>query len=142
MSDTQLDVPKILTERVHQSLTQTEVQLAGLRSKHSRLTFTSITFSAATTLVAGITTVTGPLVGEGIAGWRLACAVAALFAFIATIAGGLLQQSKYEERLARGDQCIGRLKALNVAASTGRKSWDEIGAEFEDLARNYPEYIQ
>ncbi len=142
MPESQIDVQKILTERVNQNLTRLDAQLVRLRRSHARLTITNIGSSAATTLVAGVTTVAGPVIGEGIPGWRLACGVAALFAFIATLAGGLVQQSKYEERLARGDQCLGRLKALNVSIATGRRGWDEIGAEFEDLARTYPEYIQ
>lgn len=138
MSDRQ----NILGQRILESLKYAQAYHDRLGKTNSRLSLTSLASSAAATLVAGVTAVGGPLVGEGIPGWRLACSVAALLGFIATLATGFHQQLKLDERQTLGNQCIGRLKALEVSLATQRKSWDEIGAEYEDITRNYPEWIR
>lgn len=61
----------------------------------------SIVFLAASTLVAAITSAVGPVVGEGVSGWRLACAVAAVFGFVTTLTTGLSQQFQIPDRLAK-----------------------------------------
>jgi hypothetical protein len=131
----------LLAQRVNGSLAKAEQNVTGLRKTNARLVIAGLSSSALATLVAGLTAAAGPLVGTGIPAWRLACVVAAIFAFIATISTGLHQQYKYEERLVEGNQCLGRLKALDVAIMTGRRSWDEISADYEDITRSYPEYL-
>ncbi len=131
----------LFAKRIEQSLAKAELQVKSLRSTNSRLGIASLSSSAVTTVVAGVTAAAGPLVGEGIPAWRSACIVAAIFGLVGTISAGLLQQFKFEERLLQGNQCIGKLKALDVALATGRRSLDEIGLEYEELARQYPEYI-
>lgn len=132
----------LLAQQVRESLSTAQAYNASLGRTNTRLLIASLASSAATTLVAGVTAVAGPLIGEGIPGWRLACSVAALFGFAATLATGYHQQLKLDERLALGNQCIGRLKALDIAIVTSRKSWEEVGTEYEDIVRNYPQWIQ
>jgi hypothetical protein len=132
---------KLLAQHIGQSLAKAEAQVSGLRTKNTRLGVASFSSSAVATLVAGVTALAGPVVGTGIPAWRAACLLAAIFGSVATISAGLIQQLKFEERVQHGTQCIGRLKALNVAVTTGRRSWDEIGADYEDLAQSYPEYV-
>lgn len=141
MAAEQSENQKLLVQHIGQSLAKAEAEVANLRSKNNRLGVAGFGSSAVATLVAGVTAVAGPVVGEGVPAWRAACLLAAIFAFIATLSAGLLQQLKFEERVQQGSQCIGRLKALNVAIATGRRSWDEIGADYEDLAQAYPEFI-
>jgi len=131
-----------LAHRVHESLQKAEAYYARLRKMSTRLLASSIIGSAATTLVTGITAAQGPLVGEDIAGWRLACIIGAVLGFTTTVCLGLNQQLKIGDRLSTGDQCAGRLKALDVAIVVGSRSWDEITKEYEDIVRTYPEPIR
>ncbi len=50
----------------------------------------------------------------------LVAALAAVFSFIATVCSALRKQS--DERLAQGNECVGRLMALDVAFATGHLS--------------------
>ena len=76
------------------------------------------------------------------AGWRLACIVAAIFAFAATICTALTTQLKFDERLAQGNQCVGRLKALEVAIATKIENWDEATKEYREILRAYTEFTE
>jgi len=114
---------------------------AGLRKTNRRLLVTSITSSAGSTLAAGVTAVTGPLIGAGIPGWRTACIVAALLAFISTITAGINQQLRYGERVSRGDQCVGKLQSLELTLSSGSSDWQVIATEYREIARRYPEFV-
>ncbi len=130
-----------LTRRVKDSLEQAEKRVSNLRENNTRLIMTGIASSAGSTLVAGVTAATGPLVGTGDAGWRLACIVAAVFAFVATVSTGLKQQLKFSDRLAKGAQCVGKLRALDVTITTGDQNWQEIADEYKEIAKTYPEFI-
>jgi hypothetical protein len=130
-----------LTKRVGASLRKAESMASDLRKGNTRLLVASMVSSAIVTLVAGITSAQGPVIGEGIPGWRAACIVAAAFGLISTITTGLNQQLKMSDRLSEGTLCVGRLKSLDVTITTGSKSWEEIVREFEEIAKTHPEYI-
>lgn len=130
-----------LTQRVKASLQKAEESVAGLRTTNTRLIVAGVVSSAAATLVAGITAANGPVLGDGIPGWRAACIVAALFAFVSTVSTGVSQQLKFNERLTEGTQCVGQLRSLEVAMATGNRDWDETVEEYEEIAKSYPEFI-
>jgi hypothetical protein len=133
---------QVLAQHVQNSLAKAEADVNGLGKRNMRMIVTGLSSSAAATLVAGVTAAGGPVVGTGIPGWRLACSVAAILAFIATVVTGVQQQLKYEERLVNGNQCVGRLRALDVALTTGSRSMEDIVKEYEDIAKNYPDFIE
>jgi hypothetical protein len=127
---------------VKDSLQKAQGHASSLRKNNGRLLVAGIVSSAATTLVAGFTAAQGPVVGgDGVAGWRLACIVAAVFGFVSTVCTGLSQQMKFSDRLSQGNQCVGRLRSLDVAITTGSRGWDEIAREYEDIAKTYPDLI-
>jgi hypothetical protein len=130
---------KAFAQIVKDSLQQTQVHIASLRKTNTWLLLTGIVSSAATTLVAGGTAVTGPVVGDGVAGWRLACIVAAIFAFTSTVCTAFTQQLRISERLTQGVQCAGRLRALDLAIATGNQSWEDITKEYGEIVKGYPE---
>ena len=130
---------KAFAQIVKGSLKKGQEQISGLRKTHLWLLVVSIMSSAATTIVAGVTSAVGPVVSEGVAGWRLACIVAAVFGFVSTVCITLAQELKIGERLVQGSQCIGRLKALDVAIATGSQSWEEIAKEYSEIIKVYPE---
>jgi hypothetical protein len=129
------------TQRVRDNLRQAETVSARLRQTNTRLQVTSIASSAVTTLVAGITAVQGPVVGQGDPGWRLACVVAAIFGLVSAVCVGLNQQLKLSDRQAQSYQCTGRLKALDAAITTGSRNQEEVAKEYEEIVKTYPEYI-
>jgi len=141
MNDESNRDPKAFAQLVKESLRIAQDQTARLRNTSTRLVVAGIASSAITTLVAGGTAVTGPVVGEGDAGWRLACILAAIFAFASTICTGLTQQLKISERLSQGIACVGRLKSLDIAMVTNILDWQAITKEYAEIAKAYPEFI-
>jgi hypothetical protein len=79
-------------QMVKDSLRKAQEITSGLRRKNTRLLITGMVCSAGTTLVAGGTAAAGPVIGEGDAGWRIACIVAAVLAFVSTVATALTTQ--------------------------------------------------
>lgn len=132
---------KALAQRVRASLQKTEERTAGLWTANTRLLVSGMVSSAASTLVAGITAVQGPIIGKGVNGWRVACIVAAVFGFVATVCTGLVQQLKIGDRLSKGNQCLGKLRSLDLAITTGSQSWEEIVQEYQEIVKAYPELV-
>ena len=130
-----------LEHRIKDNLQKAKERAANLRKSNSRLLVASIVSSGASTLVAGVTSAQGPLVGEGVAGWRIACIVAAVFAFAATVCTGLIQQLKIGERLVEANQYVTRLNALDIAVVMGNRNWVELAKEYEEITRTYPEFL-
>ncbi len=128
-------------QMVKNSLRKAQEHTASLRRTNTRLIITGMLCSAGTTLVAGGTAVTGPVVGVEDAGWRLACIVAAVFAFASTVCTALTTQLKFDERLSQGNQCVGRLRALDVAIITSSQNWEEAAKEYGEIVKAYTEII-
>ncbi len=126
---------------VKASLRAAENHTASLRTTNTRLLVAGIVSSTLTTLIAGGTAVTGSAVNLPDQGWRIACIVAASLAFISAVSTGLTQQLRLGDRASQGNQCVGRLRALDVAITLGNHSWDEITKEYEEIARTYPDLI-
>ena len=131
----------LLAQSVKTSIKKAEKIVARLRRTNTSLLTTTTVSSAASTLVAGVTAAMGPIIGEGPEGWRAACLLAAILAFVSTVATGVSQQLKISDQLSEGKQCVGRLRILDVGMKTGRRSWDDIVSEFEEIAQAYPEFI-
>ena len=130
-----------IAKLVSTSLQKARGHVSGLRKTNTRLMGANIVCSASATLVAGLTAATGPIVGTGPEGWRTSCIVAAILAFISTVTIGFMQQLKFEERLMVGNQCVGRLRELDLSIATGSQSWDEITKEYSDIVKSFPEQI-
>jgi hypothetical protein len=130
-----------LRQRIDTSLRRAEAYTGGLRKTNTRLLVSGVTSSGLAALVTGVTAAAGPIVGEGIPGWRLACIVGAVFAFAGSLLVGLNQQLKVGDRLTEGSQCLGRLRFLEVSMATGSRDWDEIVEEYEAIVTAYPEVI-
>ncbi len=129
-----------LIKMVKNSLQKAREQTSGLRKKNTSLIITGMICSAGTTLVAGGTALVGPMIGQEDAGWRLACIVAAVFAFVSTVSTALTKQLNFDERLSQGNQCVGRLRALDVAITTGSGNWEEAAKEYREILQAYTEF--
>lgn len=132
---------KAVSRSVKSSLTKTKKALSAHRRKNKSLLLASMTFSGASTLVAGITSAGGPIIGSGIEGWRLACIVATALGFISTISTGISQQLEISDHLLEGSQCVGKLKSLDMSITIGSRTREEIIKEYEQIAESYPKFI-
>jgi hypothetical protein len=130
-----------LTQSVKASLKKTEKLVSGHRKTNTGLLIASMTFSAGSTLIAGITSAAGPVIGTGIEGWRMACIAAAVLGFISTISTGISQQLKINDQLLEGTQCLGKLRSLDTSITIGSRPRNEILSEYEELSRSYPKFI-
>lgn len=131
-----------LAKGIRESLKNAEANALRIKKRSSRLLFASIITSAASTLVAAIAAAQGPVVGEGIPGWRQTCILAAVFSFATTVCVGLNQQFSMNDRVSKTNECAGRLKSLDVSIATGSRSWEEIGKEYESIVEEFPEEIR
>ena len=139
MNNSQQD---LLVHEIKTSLTIAEKALSGRKKVNTSLLITGMTSSAAATLVAGITAAGGPVIGSGPEGWRLACIIAAVFGFAATVSNGLGQQLKVNEHLIECTRCVNKLRSLNLGITTGSKSREEISKEYEEIVNIFPEFIR
>jgi len=120
-----------LRQLVSSTLRRAETHTANLHRTHMSLVVGGLVTSAASTLVAGGAALQGPLLGADAAGWHLTCGLAAILAFLSTVALGIEEQLKLAERLPAGRIHVGRLRALDVALTAGTRDWDEIAKEIE-----------
>jgi len=132
---------ELITKKIKSNLHKAQKFVTNRKRTNTRLLVASMAFSGASTLVAGITSAGGPIIGSGIEGWRIACIVAAVFGFTSTISTGAIQQLESTDRLSKGKECLSKLRSLDLGITTGKKSWEEIITEYEGLAITYPELI-
>lgn len=131
-----------LKREIRKSLEHAEANAAHLKKTNTRLLIASIVTSAATTLVTAVAAASGPVVGDGTAGWQVSCAIAAVFGFATTVCVSLNQQLRLADRLSKANESGGRLKSLVVAMSAGSRDRDDIATEYAEIVRDYPEPLR
>ena len=131
---------------VKNSLNMAKEKASGIRRTDSQLFVANVISPAAATLLAGLAALVGgnkmfpqamAMAEDG--GWKLACILVAIFGFIATVSSMFKKQ--FDDRLTQGDQCVGRLLALDLAITTGSSSWDEAAKEYGEIVKAFPEFI-
>jgi hypothetical protein len=132
----------VVKERILSGLEHLDTRIQRLQRTNTALLASGVVASAVSTLITGVTAANGPVIGNGTPGWRLACGLAAVFSFGATVAVGLNQRLRIGEKLADGRQCTGRLRALEIALMTGSRPRDEIVEEYQELVREYPDLVR
>jgi hypothetical protein len=142
MSETLPQREEVIVRRVAQGLERLSGRHKRLRRTNTGLLVSGVLTSALATLVTGVTAASGPVIGEGPPGWRLACAVGAVFSFGATLTVGLSQSLRVSDRLAETRECSGRLRALDIALTTGSRSWHNVAMEYEELVKAYPDIVE
>jgi hypothetical protein len=114
-----------------------EAQLSLARRANTRAVLVALLASSLSAFAAGMPAALGqPMVGT----WRFTCMIAAAFAAIAAVTTGLQAQLRYADRLAAATECVGRLRALEVQASVGTLSREELAREVSEIVARYPEY--
>ena len=120
--------------------------MARIRRTDTQLFVANVVSPAAATFIAGIAAaIGGNEMFRGAAaqaedgGWVLACSLVAVFGFIATVSGVFKKQ--FEDRLVLGNQCVGRLLALDLGITSGNTAWEEATREYSEVLKTYPEFI-
>jgi hypothetical protein len=145
-TDTGTQNHDVLINSVKASLVTAKEKTASIRRTDSQLFVANVVSPAAATLLAGFTAAIG---GDQIfqqaasqaadGGWRLACILVAIFGFIATVSGMFKKQ--FDDRLAQGNQCGGRLLSLDFRITTGVGNWEETAKEYGEIVKAFPEFI-
>ncbi len=136
----------LFIQTVKSNLTSVKTKVAQLRRTDTQLFVLDTVSPAAATLVAALAAGIGGnhLFVQAAAqsedgGWKVACILAAIFGFIATISGMFKKQ--YDDRLARGNQCVGRLLSLDLALTTSGGDWEAAAREYGELIKTFPEFL-
>jgi hypothetical protein len=131
---------------VKASLDAAKSKTAGIRKTDSQLFVANIVSPAAATLLAAFAAAIGgnsmfsqAAVQSEDGGWRLACILVAIFSFIGTVSSMFKKQ--FDDRLAQGNQCVGRLLSLDLAIKTGSGSWEETTKEYREIVKAFPEFV-
>jgi hypothetical protein len=131
---------------VKNSLSIARGRTAGFRKTDSQLFMANVISPAAATLLAAVAAALGgnTMFAQAAAqsedgGWRLACILVAIFSFIGTVSS--MFKKKYEERLTQGNQCVGRLLSLDLALTTGSRTFEEAAKEYGEIVKAFPEFV-
>jgi hypothetical protein len=135
-----------LASSIKASLSTAKNKAARIRRTDSQLFVANVVSPAAATLLAGLTAAVGgnQLFQQAAAqsndgGWKLACILVAIFGFIATSSSMFKKQ--FDDRLAQGNQCVGRLLALDLAITTGSSDWENAAKEYGEIIKAFPEFV-
>ena len=131
---------------VKASLSNVKNKTASIRKTDSQLFVANVVSPAAATLLAALAATIGgnKMFVQAAAqsedgGWRLACILVAIFGFIATVSSMFKKQ--FDDRLAQGNQCVGRLLSLDLAITTGSSNWEEASKEYSEIVKTFPEFV-
>jgi hypothetical protein len=50
-------------------------------------------------------------------------------------------KKKFEERLTQGNQCVGRLLSLDLALTTGSRTFEEVAKEYSEIVKAFPDFV-
>jgi hypothetical protein len=134
------------TQSIKSGLAAARQKVAHIRRTDTQLFVMNVVSPAAATLIAALAaTIGGNKMFSGAAaqiedgGWILACGLVALFGFIATVSGVFKKQ--FDDQLVLGNQCVGRLLALDLAVTSGSTGWEEAAKEYGEVIKAFPEFI-
>jgi hypothetical protein len=134
------------TQSVKSSLATAREKVDRIRRTDSQLFIANVISPAVATLIAALAAAIGGnnMFSQAAAqsedgGWVLACGLVAVFGFIATVSGVFKKQ--FDDRLVLGNQCVGRLLALDLALTSGNTGWEESAQEYGEVLKAFPEFI-
>jgi hypothetical protein len=73
--------------------------------------------------------------------WVTTCGAAAVLSLVAGLSTGLHKGLGVSTRLSRASTCAGKLRALELAASLGRRDSVELARECEQVAVEYADLL-
>jgi hypothetical protein len=123
---------------IQDSARKTESRVRRLRFTHRAAVILGLVASFVATIFAAVVAKKGML---GSLDWSQACWLIAGFTGITTLSSGLQTGLDIQNNLTKMSSCLGRLKALELAASIGARSPAEISRECEEIAREYSDVL-
>jgi hypothetical protein len=132
---------QVLAGRIAKSLQEARQYAAKAQKRHNGLSLTGIFSSGVVTLLTGWTSAAGPVMGSGIDAWRATCIVAAVLGFIATAVMSVSQQMNLGERMRQGNECLGRLRSLEVGLELGSIAPAQAAGEYAAVLKEYPQIL-
>ncbi len=128
-------------QRIRASLSQADAYTRRQQRLNSTLTLATTVGSALTAFITALTAAQGPTVIPGILDWQGACTIGAVLSFITTVCSGLSQQLNTSQKFVLGSQCVGRLRALELVASTQSRGMSEVTNEYAEILQMYAEAL-
>jgi len=132
---------------VKASLNTAKNKTDKIRRTNSQLFVANVVSPAAATLLAGLTAAVGgnqifqqAAAQSNDGGWKLACILVAIFGFIATVSSMFKKQ--FDDRLLQGNQCVGRLLALDLAITTGTSDLEDSAKEYGEIVKSFSEFVR
>lgn len=130
-----------LLKRIRASLSDADSYTQRNQRFNSILGLVTIVGSALTAFLTALTAAQGPTVIAGVLDWQVTCFIGAVLSFVTTICSGVSQQMNISQRLILGSQCVGRLRVLELVATTQTRSSEEITNEYAEILRMYAEAV-
>ncbi|MBL8103369.1 MAG: hypothetical protein JNM02_12615 [Anaerolineales bacterium] len=130
-----------LLKRIRVSLSDADSYTRRNQRLNSILGLVTIVGSALTAFLTALTAAQGPTVIPGVLDWQVTCFIGAVLSFVTTICSGVSQQMNISQRLILGSQCVGRLRALELVATTQTRGSEEITNEYAEILRTYAETV-
>jgi hypothetical protein len=128
----------VTTRWIQDAVRRTESRVRRLRATNRTAIILGLIASVVATVCAAIVAKKGEL---GPLAWSQACWFIAGFTAITTLTSGLQTGLDLPANLAKTSSCLGRLRALELAASVGTRPAGEISKECEAIAREYPDVL-
>ncbi len=133
-------------QSVKANLASAREKVTRIRRTDTQLFVTNVISPAAATSISALAAAIGgnrmfsqaaSQIEDG--GWILACGLVAVFGFIATVSGVFKKQ--FDDQLALGNQCVGRLLALDLAITNGSAGWEEAAKGYSEVIKAFPEIL-
>jgi hypothetical protein len=132
--------PLILHQQIETSLQKAKAQKTRLQNNQKRFDITNTLFSALSTFVAGLATVSGsPVAGSGDDGWRLTCGIAAVLTLAATVVSGIQQSTDSSKVLSETNACVTKLRVLQMEMLNPNFKGPEISQQYQKVLASHPQ---
>jgi hypothetical protein len=123
---------------IQDAVRRTEARARWLRVTNRIAVILGLVGSFISTIFAAIVARKGML---GPLDWSQACWIIAGFTGVTTLSSGLQTGLDIPTKLGKTLSCLGRLRALELAASIGTRSAAEISGECQEIVKEYPEVL-
>ena len=119
-----------LRPRVRDKRTEVERYLEVVGVRRRQFLIVIIFAGAISTLLTALAALWGQQLVDWFGGWRMLCALAAVFSLTAGVATQLQTSKNYGERIARAEDTLATLEALEVGLTLGHLNQNEATGQY------------
>jgi MFS family permease len=135
------DAQKEFLDQVERDLQAATAAARSFRRQYRNLAIGGAISAGLAAALTGTVAAGGPDLADAMGGWRLVCALAALFAATAAILAGIQERLRTPEHVAGADACMSQLNALRFALRTGSSDLEAHREEYREILRQYSRYL-